>query len=244
MDIGSSFITLPKSWEQLKAIIASQHLPLRYEEETETYTIFTIDNPIVYICTLWKNEVPHGVAYGRNPANPETVQVQNDSDKDDFESNYLENANSAIAKRNTSGAAIIAPTYFTIDESWRMEGIRFTASGNTTTICDYHINKEILMQGGQWWTLTTGMDDVADFSVVDKDNTLGLHTMYGLPPGYPIELKKFVNNYYVPPGITTGMIQAPTVSPVVSGLYVRIAYDNNGDDDAEIAVNYIYYEKA
>lgn len=145
---------------------------------------------------------------------------------------------------NSAGSPVVATTYPYVPDAWRMEGIRFTASGQTTTVYDYYITKEILMQGGHWWTLSHGLNDSADFSVVDKDNVLGLHTLYGLPPGYPIELKKFVKNYHIPSGLTTGIIQAPTVSPVVSGLYVRIAYDNNSDENAEIGVNYIYYEKA
>jgi hypothetical protein len=145
--------------------------------------------------------------------------------------------------RDTNGNLIVAPTHFTISESWRMEGIRFTASGNSLTMYDYPITKEILMQGAQWWTVCNSLDDEADFSVIDKTNALGLHTLYGLPVGYPIELKKFINNYHVPSGSHTGLIQAPTVTPIVSGLHVRIAYTNNGDDNAEIGVNYIYYEK-
>lgn len=139
---------------------------------------------------------------------------------------------------------VFAPTYFRIDESWRMEGIRFTASGNSTTMYDFRITKELLMQGGLWWVQTTSNTDSADFSIVDKDNILGLHTLYGLPVGTAIELKKFVKNYSIPPGTNNGQIQAPTVSPVVSGLYIRTTYDNNGDDPAEIGVNYIWYEKA
>jgi hypothetical protein len=145
--------------------------------------------------------------------------------------------------RDNGGHPIVAPTHIAISEAWRMEGVRFTASGQTTTIHDYRITKEILMQGAHWWTQCDSLNDSADFSVVDKDNILGLHTMYGLPLGTPIELTKFVRNYYVPSGHTVGIIQAPTVSPVVSGLYVRVAYDNNADTDAEIGVNYIYYEK-
>lgn len=137
-----------------------------------------------------------------------------------------------------------SPTYFRANESWRMEGIRFEVSGHSTGMYDFQITKELLMQGGLWWVQTTGNSDRASFSIVDKQNTLGLHTAYGLPSGYAIELKKFVKDYSIPPGVNTGSVAAPTVSPVVSGLYIRTTYDNNGDDNATIGVNYIWYEKS
>lgn len=234
LNIGTSFITLSSSWEELKTIVNRDHLKLRSRDKDGLLHLFAIDNPIVYLCTLYRGDVPHAVPLS---------QEENDAAIAEYEDDYAPDANQAVTRRNEHGNAVVAPTHVHISEAWRMEGVRFTASGHTTTIHDYHITKEILMQGGHWWTLSHGLNDSADFSVIDKDDVLGLHTLYSLPPGYPIELKKFVKDYYVPSGLTTGLIQAPTVSPVVSGLYVRVAYENNSDEDAEIGVNYIYYEK-
>jgi hypothetical protein len=235
LNIGTAFITIACSWEELKAFVNRDRLRIRSREKDGSLHLFAIDNPIVYLCTLYRGTVPHAIPLS---------QEDNDAAIDDFETNFEAVANLSVTRRNEDGNTIVAPTHTCINESWRMEGIRFTASGQTTTIYDYHITKEILMQGGHWWTSAHGLDDSADFSIIDKDDILGLHTLYDLPPGYPIELKKFVKNYHIPSGLTTGTIQAPTVSPVVSGLYVRIAYDNNSDENAEIGVNYIYYEKA
>lgn len=234
LNIGTSFITLSSTWEELKTVVNRDHLKLRSRDKDGELHLFAIDNPIVYLCTLYRGDVPHAVPL---------TQEENDAAIAEFEADYELTANQAIVRRNEYGNVVVAPTHVHISEAWRMEGIRFTASGHTTTVYDYLITKEILMQGGHWWTHCDSLNDSADFSVVDKDNVLGLHTLYGLPLGTPIELTKFVHNYCVPSGHTTGLIQAPTVSPVVSGLYVRVAYDNNADTDAEIGVNYIYYEK-
>lgn len=81
---GSGFIIIRKSWTDLKAIIELKQLTMQYDESEEIYEIFSIDNPIVYLCTIFKGIIP-GVT--------EDVQEQNGTEKNDFEINYKNNCN-------------------------------------------------------------------------------------------------------------------------------------------------------
>jgi hypothetical protein len=93
----SGFIKFDLNWTTLKSVITTKNLPLQYLETADGYELFAVDSVIVYLAFIYKGTVP-----------PETgiSQVQNDSDKSDFETNYKSNANKTISITWTSERAI------------------------------------------------------------------------------------------------------------------------------------------
>ena len=82
---------------------------------------------------------------------------------------------------------------------------------------------------------------------MDKHNTLGLHTLYVIPNGTPIELVRYVQDYPVPPSVAGGQpwkedIIMPTVAPVAPGLFLRMQYEAvAGGDQRAMGVTFRWY---
>jgi len=143
---------------------------------------------------------------------------------------------------DTDGNPVFAPTFMHATHRARAMGYRFSAPANQSTIHDVEVTTQILIQGGQFWAKGSDGYDYADFSVVDKNDTLGLHTLYSIPLGTPIELIKYVNAYQIPGGeIWHDSIQMPTVAPVRSGLFLRCTYHNVSNVNVEAGILYRWY---
>lgn len=94
MNIGASFITLNRTWAQLKSVVAGHTLALRCEEEAPQVHLFALDGSIIYLCTLWRGAVPHAVPLS---------QGDNDAALADYDTNFAPKANGAVVRRATSG---------------------------------------------------------------------------------------------------------------------------------------------
>lgn len=81
---GSGFIIIHKSWTDLKNIVYSRHLVFQYDETDELYQVFAVDDAIVFLTTIYKNNIP---------TSSDISQIQNDLDKDDFLNNYQSKTN-------------------------------------------------------------------------------------------------------------------------------------------------------
>ncbi len=144
--------------------------------------------------------------------------------------------------RTDEGNFIYSPTYFSATEEWRSKGVFFTIPANSVGINDTVISSQLRIQGADFWVSSNVDGNDAEFSVIDKDNVLGYHTLLSLPPGYPIELVKFVETNYFPSGLHKGEKYATQAHPVAQGLYIRIKYTNNSmDQEAKMGVNYVWY---
>ena len=88
------------------------------------------------------------------------------------------------------------------------------------------------------------MGDYAEFSVVDKDDVLGLFSVYGLTVGVDVlELGKYAESIYINPEQTsTSHLEAPSAANVVSGLWLRTKYENTGDDTAYFSPTLLLFE--
>lgn len=144
-------------------------------------------------------------------------------------------------QRNPEGNLVYAPTFFQAEQSWRSKGVYFTVAGNSEGIYDYEIASELLIQGAEFFVNSDVSGNSADFSIIDKNNILGYHTMMGLPLGTPIELTKFVETNYFPAGLFVSERKAPTASRVYAGLFVRVKYVNNSANTAQVGVNYVWF---
>jgi hypothetical protein len=81
----------------------SKALLTQFTEAAGSYTIFAYDIPLVYLCTIWKGEVPHGVVSGGYS------QAQNDADRAEFEADWKESSNKALQAHEIDGRAIVTP---------------------------------------------------------------------------------------------------------------------------------------
>lgn len=91
---GNAFVQSSLTWSQFKSVVSSKSLLVQYDDDGTMYTIFAIDNPIVYVATLYKNSVPDAPGFN---------QAQNDTDKSDFENNFRSAANRPIEPRTIEG---------------------------------------------------------------------------------------------------------------------------------------------
>lgn len=75
-------------WTEFIDIAIRKELSIQYDDDGIIYTIFAFDGvTIAYNCVIYKGVVPDSLANNGYP------QVQNDTDKSDFETNYKPNAN-------------------------------------------------------------------------------------------------------------------------------------------------------
>lgn len=90
MNFSANMTPRQSTWTAFLAFLALKHGSLQYEDDGEKYTVWFYDGPEVHVCTIWKGAVP-----GMTVANGYS-QVQNDSDKSDFTTNYQSTANGRI----------------------------------------------------------------------------------------------------------------------------------------------------
>jgi len=149
--------------------------------------------------------------------------------------------------RTGDGAPITATTFedtFGLAPQW--VGDYETANNGATNIFDVLVTTEKRLRGG-WYEI---MDDNAvigdyiEFSVVDKDDVLGLFEILEIPEGGFLELRKYVEKDYVNPkaaGIRQTFV-GNSAFPVIAGLYLRATYVSTGSNDVIFKYNTWTYE--
>lgn len=93
---GSGVTATSSFWTAFKSVQSLKAISVQYVDDGTTYSVFGFDGPLAYECTIWKGTVPDGVVAGGYS------QVQNDSDKTDFETNYKPHANLAVGRPTTT----------------------------------------------------------------------------------------------------------------------------------------------
>lgn len=142
-----------------------------------------------------------------------------------------------------NGNPVFAPTFLSASEQARLEGYELIGDPGVTTILDVEVTTQMLVQGGQFWIAGAVAGDKCHFSVVDKNDVLGLHTQMGLPLGTPIELTRYVKNYCLPPvPLYQDTIVMPTVAPVAPGLFLRALLEAQpGGGQRRVGILYRWY---
>lgn len=155
---------------------------------------------------------------------------------------------------SADGHLIVAPTFehTGMDPVWKGFLYAPTPKGASedpvTSMFDEPITTEIRLRGG-WYSQATNsaeLGDVIEFSVVDKDDVLGLFALYGLTVGVDVlELKKFVQSEHITPAEVLGT-EHPFVSKggfkLAAGLYFRTTYVSTGAGAPKIKVKILYVE--
>lgn len=84
-------------WSAWKISYASKGVLHQHDDDGVTYTIWFYDGPEAHICTIWKGEVPHSILEAGYS------QEQNDSDRSDFEANFVSSSNRSLRPKNSLG---------------------------------------------------------------------------------------------------------------------------------------------
>ena len=95
--IASQYTQRTYNWINWKAVEVVKGGQYQYDDDGTVYTIWFYDQPEVHLCTIWKGTVPNNVISGGYS------QIQNNSDKSDFETNFKSLANAPIAPKLTDG---------------------------------------------------------------------------------------------------------------------------------------------
>ena len=78
MNFGTGTV-INKYWTDFKTVVSSKSLSIQYEQDSNQYIIYAVDNNIVYTSLIYKGTVPDPSNYS---------QVTNDADKTDFTTNF------------------------------------------------------------------------------------------------------------------------------------------------------------
>lgn len=128
-------------------------------------------------------------------------------------------------------------------EDGGFDGYLYTCPANTTSIFDEPVTKVLFIQGAICWWDTPTAGDYGEFSVVDKDDVLGLFASLGLTVGVDVlEVAKYVRKFYPPPWQAQADVRQRTAAQIIPGLYMRFAYTNTDlSNEVKCAVNYVDY---
>lgn len=88
--ISENFTQRHYTWSNWKLVQSLKELVYQYDDDGITYIIWGYDGPEVHMCKIWKGTVPSSLVSAYS-------QSQNNSDKSDFETNYLPYANKSIS---------------------------------------------------------------------------------------------------------------------------------------------------
>lgn len=108
INYGSGFITIDLEWQNLKQICLGKNLQLQFVQESNPYVdsyyyeIFCIDDSIVYKTIIYNGLVPE---------TSNISQQDNDSNKQDFQQNFLPTANKRLspATQGSDAALKVSP---------------------------------------------------------------------------------------------------------------------------------------
>ncbi|HUV84463.1 MAG TPA: hypothetical protein VMV86_02075 [Methanosarcinales archaeon] len=149
--------------------------------------------------------------------------------------------------KNENGLPLMAPTFEDtqgLTTVWKSH--LYTATAGALSIFDEPVLSQIKVRGG-WYELFSSPTegDYVEFSVIDKDDVLGLFSTYGLTIGVDIlELKKFVRTEYINPNSINARQEflSNGATSVYAGLYMRVAYLSTGLSDVVFKITEKYHE--
>lgn len=147
--------------------------------------------------------------------------------------------------RTTDGQAIVTTSgYSFIHEHTAFKGFLYTVPKGTHAFFDELVTTQVYLQGGGWWATGVVLGDYIEFSVVDKDDVLGLFATYGLVVGVDVlELGKYVRSLYLTPGDSRDEKRVSAPAAIMAGLYLRVTYHSVGTiTDPIIAPVYLWHE--
>ncbi len=154
-------------------------------------------------------------------------------------------------EHDPKGVLRVADAHKIVEETYQNRGFRWTVTAGQTNFFDVQANAALIYLSGGSFSVRAALDadihddDYAEFSIVDKDDVLGLFSSYGLTVGVDVlELQKYVVTHYFT-DTDNGVrhhIEPGTLAEIVAGLYMRAAYISNGATDLTFTVWYNWFE--
>ena len=114
--------------------------------------------------------------------------------------------------------------------------LKFLITAGVENFFDIQITKTKCLRGGRYIIMNpedVHEDDYIEFSIIDKDNVLGLFQIYGVPEGGFLELTKFVKKWWVYK-TPTWEFKSESYNKILQGLYFRIGYNSHGTVDIRL----------
>lgn len=138
-------------------------------------------------------------------------------------------------------------TYSYTEQNTKFKSYRYQTTKGSITIFDEAVTKQLYIQGGNVIITDATDGDMIEFSIVDKDDTLGLFANYGMTIGTDVlELRKFVETVYpLPNYVNHQQFTTSAAQKLAQGLYFRITYHSvatDSDPTAWVRPTYLYYE--
>jgi len=159
-------------------------------------------------------------------------------------------------RRNSNGDPIYSPTLDDVMGLYpKKKAYKGVVSPNQVNFFDVEVTQEKRINGGEYWVHPDDVakvhdDDFVEFSIIDKNDVLGLFSTYGLSVanGDVLELCKFILTDYVKKGNTNDGFHSSLyegikgTNLVVQGLFMRVMYDSNGTEAIRWMWRLFYYE--
>lgn len=163
-----------------------------------------------------------------------------------------EDAAAVKPKDPRTGYEVIAVSpYAYSEEDSTHKGVLFLPTRGQVSFHDIQVTTEVFIQGAEDYQISNGITgDIVEFSIVDKDDVLGMFGAMGLTVGQDVlEVAKFLRTFHVEPGTHRGQVLGKTAGQVLPGLYMRIKYDSKPldgmPDPGQIRMNMLlrWYEE-
>jgi hypothetical protein len=110
IQFGQGVVSVSLDWTTFKDVVISKNLEMQYVDDGTTLVVFAFKGTLVYSTTLWVGVVPDGVI------NSGYSQLQNDTDKADFNDNYKD-----VLNPWATGANAVITTSYSPDVSNNVE---------------------------------------------------------------------------------------------------------------------------
>lgn len=100
LNFGNQFIVNDTDWTTFKTQVGARKIRMQFDEESDKYTIFAVDEVLVFKTVIYKGTVPSSGGLS---------QTVNDASRQDFETNFKASSNKPLLNRNDSGMTMIQP---------------------------------------------------------------------------------------------------------------------------------------
>lgn len=134
--------------------------------------------------------------------------------------------------QNSKYAPASFQEYSAKDLNTNLRGCHFNCAPNQTTINDYVITDDCLLDGANLHTINANLGDKITAQVIDKDNIFGY--------GHNVVLGQYVTDWFINP-MRTEQLDYTSRYPakIFAGLYLRIIYTSTSNSvPVDVIVNY------
>jgi hypothetical protein len=177
------------------------------------------------------------------------------SDKTEYDNAYDGGEFSSKKYYAETKTEVFAPTLDDVMGLYpKKKMFKHTATAGQLNIFDIEVDLEKRICGGEYWIKDSSVsnvheDDYIEFSVIDKDDVLGLFESLNLEVGVDVlEISKYVITDYIKKGCSSVCYHSQLwegikgTTKCLPGLFFRVQYDSNGTSNIDFMWRLYYYE--